>query len=115
MYVRCGVSADPRLKEHRDALAVVNSDGSVLWIPPAIFSSSCPIDITNFPFDTQVRLSAAATTSVSFSTVLTAELHFLWPPYRPLYFCPVVSFFYLLSFFFPRLISAAAGWMSTIL
>jgi len=32
---------------------------------------------------------------------------------RPLYFCPVVSFFYL--FFFPRLISAAADWMSTIL
>jgi len=44
----------------------------------------------------------------------------LWPPYvigGPLYFCPVVSFFlsiYLLSFF-PRLISAAADWMSTIL
>ena len=31
----------------------------------------------------------------------------------PLYFCPVVSFF--LSSFFSRLISAAAGWMSTIL
>jgi len=30
----------------------------------------------------------------------------------PLYFCPVISF-YLISFF-PRLISAAAGWMSTI-
>jgi len=33
---------------------------------------------------------------------------------RPLYFCPVVSFFFYL-FFFPRLISAAADWMSTIL
>ena len=35
----------------------------------------------------------------------------------PLYFCPVVSFYLLLSIFlfFPRLISAAAGWMSTIL
>jgi len=33
---------------------------------------------------------------------------------RTLYFCPVVSF-YLLSFFIPRLISAAADWMSTIL
>jgi len=31
----------------------------------------------------------------------------------PLYFCPVVSIFYLS--FFPRLISAAADWMSTIL
>ena len=33
---------------------------------------------------------------------------------RPLYFCPVVSFF-LCFFFFPRLISAVADWMSTIL
>ena len=33
----------------------------------------------------------------------------------PLYFCPVVSIFYLLFFFIPRLISAAADWMSTIL
>jgi len=31
----------------------------------------------------------------------------------PLYFCPVVSIFYLL--FFPRLISAVGDWMSTIL
>jgi len=31
---------------------------------------------------------------------------------RPLYFCPVVSIFFL---FFPRLISAVADWMSTIL
>jgi len=43
---------------------------------------------------------------------------FLWPPYvigGPLYFCPVVSFFYLLLLFFPRLISAAVDWMSAIL
>ena len=33
---------------------------------------------------------------------------------RTLHFCPVVSF-YLLSFFIPRLISATADWMSTIL
>ena len=32
---------------------------------------------------------------------------------RTLYFCPVVSFYLLLSFFIPRLISAAADWMST--
>jgi len=43
----------------------------------------------------------------------------LWPPYvigGPLYFCPVVSFFfYLSSIFFPRLISAVGDWMFTIL
>jgi len=33
----------------------------------------------------------------------------------PLYFCPVASFFYLLLLLFPRLISAATDWMSTIL
>jgi len=41
----------------------------------------------------------------------------LWPPYvigGHYIFCPVVSFFFLSSFF-PRIISAAAGWMSTIL
>jgi len=45
----------------------------------------------------------------------SAKRRLLWPPYeigRPLYFCPVVSF--LLSFF-PGLISAVAGWVSTIL
>jgi len=36
---------------------------------------------------------------------------FLW---FSVYFCPVISI-YLSSFFIPRLISAAAGWMSTIL
>ena len=44
----------------------------------------------------------------------------LWPPYvigGPLYFCPVVSFFFFLSFylFFSRLISAVGDWMFTIL
>ena len=47
------LSADDRLREHRDAYAVVKNDGSVLWIPQALFKSSCVIDITNFPFDRQ--------------------------------------------------------------
>ena len=34
---------------------------------------------------------------------------------RPLYFHPVVSFYHSIFLFFPRLISAAAHWMSTIL
>ncbi|CAD5118373.1 DgyrCDS7085 [Dimorphilus gyrociliatus] len=45
--------ADTRLKEHRDALAVIQYTGSVLWIPRSIFKSTCPIDITHFPFDIQ--------------------------------------------------------------
>ena len=47
------VSADTRLKERREATCVVDHDGGVLWIPPAIFMSTCQIDITNFPFDVQ--------------------------------------------------------------
>ena len=34
-------------------MAVIESDGTVLWIPPALFRSSCSIDITQFPFDVQ--------------------------------------------------------------
>jgi len=34
-------------------MVVVENDGQVLWIPPAIYMSSCAIDITNFPFDEQ--------------------------------------------------------------
>ena len=43
-----------------------------------------------------------------------AALHSRMRTYTFVYFHPVVSF-YLLSFFIPRLISAAADWMSTIL
>ena len=46
-------SADKRLREQREAMVVVDNEGQVLWIPPAIYMSSCGIDITHFPFDIQ--------------------------------------------------------------
>ncbi|KAG5443110.1 Neuronal acetylcholine receptor subunit beta-3, partial [Clonorchis sinensis] len=46
--------ADERLKEHREARVVIQNDGSVLWIPQALFKSTCEVEITYFPFDTQV-------------------------------------------------------------
>jgi len=49
----CDDSADERLKEQREVMAVVGYNGSVLWIPPAIFKSTCEIDITYFPYDIQ--------------------------------------------------------------
>ena len=36
------------------ANAMVSSDGSVFWSPPARLISSCTVDITYFPFDEQV-------------------------------------------------------------
>ncbi|XP_038848909.1 neuronal acetylcholine receptor subunit alpha-3-like [Salvelinus namaycush] len=33
--------------------ALLKFDGTITWIPPAIFKSSCPMDITYFPFDYQ--------------------------------------------------------------
>ncbi|KAK2141523.1 hypothetical protein LSH36_1087g00002 [Paralvinella palmiformis] len=37
---------------HHELLAVY-SDGTVRWVPPAIYKSSCQVDMRNFPFDEQ--------------------------------------------------------------
>ncbi|KAG5270873.1 hypothetical protein AALO_G00173270 [Alosa alosa] len=33
--------------------AVVSYDGSVFWLPPAIYKSACKIEVKHFPFDQQ--------------------------------------------------------------
>ncbi|XP_041364120.1 neuronal acetylcholine receptor subunit alpha-2-like [Gigantopelta aegis] len=45
--------ADDRLREQRDALVVVYSNGQLLWMPQAILRSSCSFDTLYFPFDEQ--------------------------------------------------------------
>lgn len=35
------------------ANVLVSSDGSMYWLPPAIYRSTCAIEITYFPFDYQ--------------------------------------------------------------
>jgi len=34
--------------------AVISADGKVLWEPAGVFETSCKIDITFYPYDTQV-------------------------------------------------------------
>lgn len=45
--------ADIRLEEKRETLVVVEHDGTIQWIPQAIYKSSCSINIQYFPFDIQ--------------------------------------------------------------
>ena len=42
-----------RLDEHRKALCTVYSNGGILWMPQAVYRSSCNIDVYAFPFDVQ--------------------------------------------------------------
>lgn len=45
-------SADEQIKQHEELVAVYYN-GTIKWIPPAIYRSSCEIDMKNFPFDSQ--------------------------------------------------------------
>ncbi|XP_059152826.1 neuronal acetylcholine receptor subunit beta-3-like [Physella acuta] len=46
--------ADERLAERREARCIVDYNGTVLWMPQAIYKSSCEIDVETFPFDQQI-------------------------------------------------------------
>ena len=71
----------------------------------------------NCNHDEDISIECALTTTAPPNGKYTRSVRYrlLWPPYgigQPTIFCPVVSFD--LSFS-PRLISAVADWMSTIL
>ena len=46
-------SADGRYEVSYKPNVVIYNSGTVLWIPPAIYKSSCTIDVKFFPFDQQ--------------------------------------------------------------
>ena len=87
-------------------LPVVVCLGLVLAVPHIIAKSIVPA----------LGTISSAHRLIHFSTCLCTVMFIMAALCNrgPLYFCPVVSIFFLLSFF-PRLISAIADWMSTVL
>ncbi|XP_008543969.1 acetylcholine receptor subunit beta-like 1 isoform X1 [Microplitis demolitor] len=49
-------NADGKYEVRYKCNVLISSDGSVTWIPPALYQSSCTIDVTYFPFDQQTCL-----------------------------------------------------------
>ncbi|VDO76841.1 unnamed protein product [Heligmosomoides polygyrus] len=50
----CFLSADGNYEVSFKCNVVINYHGDMLWVPPAIYKSSCFIDVEFFPFDEQV-------------------------------------------------------------
>lgn len=46
-------SADGNYEVRYKSNVLIYPTGEVLWVPPAIYQSSCTIDVTYFPFDQQ--------------------------------------------------------------
>ncbi|VDP73661.1 unnamed protein product [Echinostoma caproni] len=46
--------ADERLQEYREGGLLVHNDGTILWLQQALFKSTCQVETTYFPFDSQV-------------------------------------------------------------
>ena len=46
-------SADDFTNDYMRSLAVVRHTGHVFWPPPTKFRSTCPVDVSFFPFDDQ--------------------------------------------------------------
>ena len=46
--------------ESNGEMLLVNSNGTVMWVPPVIYRSTCPVDMSNFPFDTQVSVMSVS-------------------------------------------------------
>ena len=49
----CNYSADDYTRGYMNSRAMVNFEGKVFWPPPTKFRSTCPVDVTYFPFDDQ--------------------------------------------------------------
>jgi len=54
VYVIRWNSADGNFTVKRVTKVTIHSDGLIVWKPPAIYKSLCPIDVEFFPFDEQL-------------------------------------------------------------
>ncbi|KAF6771539.1 hypothetical protein AHF37_09842 [Paragonimus kellicotti] len=61
-------SADERLVEQREARVVISSNGNTLWVPQALFKSTCEVEITYFPFDTQVSMRFSVSEFINYAS-----------------------------------------------
>lgn len=53
LHLSCPLSADGVYEVSFYSNAVVSYDGSIFWLPPAIYKSACKIEVKHFPFDQQ--------------------------------------------------------------
>lgn len=53
LKMSCQISADGNFEVTLATKATIYSEGLVEWKPPAIYKSSCEIDVEYFPFDEQ--------------------------------------------------------------
>jgi len=52
--LHCTHSADGNFTVKLMTKATIHSDGKVVWKPPAVYKSLCPINVEFFPFDEQL-------------------------------------------------------------
>src|SRR4051812_14288300 len=79
-------SADDYTRGYMNSRAMIEPNGNVFWPPPTKFRSTCPVDVTYFPFDDQTCIMKLGSwiydglqvkfLNMSSSTILLTEIVF---------------------------------------
>lgn len=78
MPIYLSFSADGNYEVRYKSNVLIYPNGEVLWVPPAIYQSSCTIDVTYFPFDQQTCIMKVCV-SVGLSSCLAGSSSFTIP------------------------------------